>query len=107
MLKNAGTLNKNKIVKFNITKSASIVSLFIFTLLFSFVIFSFCSGTYAAAASSFYTPASPSGNITGDINVDHEYIVYTIEVGSCWMFDWGDGNYSNWVEVGPSDTYVS
>jgi len=109
MLKNAGSLNTNKkIVKINGTKSASVVTLFVFTLLFSsFVVFSCCDNICVTAGSNFYTPAPPSGNATGDINVDHKYVVYTIEVGSCWMFDWGDGSYSDWIKVGESDTFVS
>jgi hypothetical protein len=109
MLKKAGSSNKNKkTIKFNSIKSASIVSLFVFILFISFlVLFSFCNEIYVIAGSSSYTPSSPSGNTTGDINVDHEYVVYTKEVGSCWMFDWGDGNYSYWIEVGVSDTFVS
>ena len=76
----------------------------IFVLLFStLLIFGF---TNFASASS-YTPAAPSGVDSGDLNTDYEFFVYTIDVGSSWMFDWGDGTYSNWITVGDSDTYVS
>lgn len=106
MLKHLITLKKNP--KFKRLKSASFFSLVSFILLFSFFVIFFCSNDiYVIAGSSHYTPASPSGNTTGNINVDHVYIEYTSEVGSCWMFDWGDGNYSDWMEVGESDTYIS
>ena len=41
------------------------------------------------------------------MEVDYEYIFYTTDVGSYWMFDWGDGSYSNWIPVKSSDTFVS
>lgn len=109
MLKNAGKSNKNKKnIKFNGIKSASIVFFVFFTLFFSFIaVFSYCDGIYTVAGYSPYTPASPSGNTSGDINVDYEYVFYTTDVGSCWMFDWGDGNYSDWIRVEESDTFVS
>ncbi len=106
MLKHLITLKKNP--KFKRLKSASFFSLVSFILLFSFFVIFFCSNDiYVIAGSSHYTPASPSGNTTGNINVDHVYFEYTSEVGSCWMFDWGDGNYSDWIDVVESDTFIS
>ena len=109
MFKNAGSLNKNKkIVKFNVKKSSFTIILIVFALLFSFFIVFICNNDFnVIAGSSYYTPASPLGTTVGSINVDYEYIEYTSEDGSYWMFDWGDGNYSDWIQVGESDTFIS
>jgi len=109
MLKNAGTLNKKKKNKqFINIKSVSIVFLVVLTLLFSFIlIFGYYDNINVASAYTPYTPASPTGSTTGYTNVDYEYIIYTMEVGSYWMFDWDDGSYSDWVEVENSDTFIS
>lgn len=101
MVENSNSLNRNKkTLRFCHILSASIIFMVALTLLFSYFVVS-CNGL------SLYTPATPSGVTAGDINVDYEYIIYTVEVGSFWMFDWGDGNYSEWIEVSESDTYIS
>lgn len=53
-----------------------------------------------------YIPASPSGPIYGCKNNDYEYTFPTNEQGSNWKFDWGDGNYSDWIQYYPSLDYV-
>lgn len=72
-------------------------SFFIFLLLNSFFV---CTG-------SSYVPYPPFGEINGTINVEYEYVVNTIEVGSFWMFDWGDGTFSEWIGVDGSDDHIS
>lgn len=103
MLKKAGSLQKNILdLRFNRLKSAFIG----FTLFFSLVIILGCNNISIADYSG-YTPFPPIGNTTGDINVGHTYIIYTSDTGSYWMFDWDDGNFSEWIEVEGSDTSVS
>jgi hypothetical protein len=58
------------------------------------------------SGSNSFTPYPPSGNITTDINIENEYIIYTSEVGASWMFDWGDGIFSDWIYVTDSDDYI-
>lgn len=101
-MKKAGTLKKNK----NSTCLKFINILVIFTLLLSFIFICFNTTCVIAGVSS-YTPASPTGNTSTDINVENEYTVFTSEVGSYWMFDWGDGSYSDWIKVGVSDNSIS
>ena len=61
----------------------------------------------AIAANNPYIPIPPSGPTSGQIDVDYEYTYSTTDVGSFWKFDWDDGEFSDWIEVGESDTYIS
>jgi len=58
-------------------------------------------------ASSNYIPNSPSGPNNGDINEEMQFTLPSIEIGSSWMFDWGDGNYSDWIEIDQSETPIT
>ncbi len=69
------------------------------------LVFSSCFINVKAGSS--YVPYPPVGVTEGTINVEYKYIVNTIEVGSSWMFDWGDGNFSSWIVFNGSDTFVS
>ena len=105
MLKKADNLNKNEIkLGLNYLKSTLVIVLIVFSIIIMFYCY---NDIHIIAGSNPYTPASPSGNSTGEINVDYEYVIYTIEVGSSWIFDWGDGNFSDWVRVEESDTFIS
>jgi len=91
----------------NLKKKPSF-SLFIFiTLLLVLFLQIFVSYENVKAASTYYTPDLPSGKTSGYTNIDYEYVVYTKDVGSFWMFDWGDGTHSSWVKVRESDTLIS
>jgi len=89
-------------------KKKKVLTLFIFVFLLLtlfFQIFLFYGNVEAASAS--YTPEPPKGKTNGYTNIDYEYVVYTRDVGSLWMFDWGDGTCSGWVKLGESDTLIS
>jgi hypothetical protein len=102
MVKKEGNLQKKSFR----TSNVSISLLIIFFMSFSIVFCSFIFECNVSGSNSF-TPYPPSGNITTDINIENEYIIYTSEVGSSWMFDWGDGIFSNWIYVTDSDDYIS
>lgn len=59
------------------------------------------------ASNNPYIPIVPTGPSTGQINVNYEFTYSTTDVGSFWKFDWGDGEFSDWIEVGESDTHIS
>ena len=104
MLKNTSNLKKKK----DRLKSVSYLLLVAsaFFLLLS-CMSSFNSNTNVTAGSTSYIPASPIGNTSGYTNVSYEYVIKTMDIGSFWMFDWGDGTYSNWIKLGESDTSIS
>lgn len=62
--------------------------------------------SFTVDASSF-VPYPPDGTTKGDKNIEYEYTINTVEVGSSWMFDWGDGTYSDWIVLGKSDPFIS
>ena len=80
----------------------SILALVLFLLIF-FMNFSFCvlpnDKNVCVRADSQYIPTPPIGDTRGERFVEFTYIFYTSDLGSSWMFDWGDGNYSDWIKV--------
>ena len=102
MSKKAGSLSK----KFISVDNASISLIVFFIIIFSFIFCCFINDTNVSGYIP-YTPSSPLGNSTTDINVENEYKIITSEVGSSWMFDWGDGTSTDWIVVGPTDTEIS
>jgi len=95
MRSKSGTLKKKLISIFLIT----VITLFFIDILF-------LQATTVEANNS-YVPPAPSGVTNGDINIEYRYSLITYDIGSYWMFDWGDGNYSDWILLVNSDTYVS
>jgi len=89
----------------NDLKFASKNSLLFVIILFSIFMFT-CFFSFNVTAIT-YTPASPSGPSSGFENNEYEYIMPTTESGSSWMFDWGDGTYSDWIQVDLSNNRVS
>ena len=101
-------MNKNeKTIDFNNRITVKFFyHMFFFIFLITFFMFIYLNSVHVASGFSF-VPNPPSGTTVGDINVEYEYKVYTIEVGSSWMFDWGDGNYSSWIKVENSKGFIS
>jgi hypothetical protein len=52
-------------------------------------------------------PNAPIGPRLCDINIIYTYFIDNIDVGSSWMFYWGDGNFSDWISVGSNDEQIS
>ena len=90
MIKNSYSLNKRKVYCY------SVLFLFILILLLSF-----------NSSASSYIPYPPKGSESGDIDTEYEYTINTIEAGSKWMFDWGDGTYSDWIVLEESESFIS
>lgn len=103
MLKNTSNLKK-------IRKRLNLVSYLLLVLSTFFLLLNCISGfnnnTNVVAGSNSYIPAPPLGNTSGYAGVDYEYVIKTMDVGSFWMFDWGDGTYSNWIKLGESETSI-
>jgi len=55
--------------------------------------------TTVIATESFYTPAVPQGVTVGFLDVDYEYTVFTTNTTAYWLFDWGDGTRSSWLQL--------
>lgn len=109
MSEDSSSLHKNKKnSKYGIIKTLFIVLILIFSLLSSFIfIFLQHDDLFVQARSGSFTPSSPSGPTTGDKDIEHEFTVYTIEVGSYWRFDWGDGTLSSWIRLADSSSYIA
>jgi len=92
------SLSKDKKFK----KTSLLIIIFTFFLIFlSLINISIALPSYS------YKPVPPSGETSGEVNTSYQYIIYTMDAGSHWKFDWGDGTYSDWIEVGESVSYIS
>jgi hypothetical protein len=104
MLKNTSNLKKSR-------KRLKLVSYLLLVLSTFFLLLNCISGfnnnINMVAGSNSYIPAPPLGNTSGYAGVDYEYLIKTMDVGSFWIFDWGDGTYSNWIKLGESDASIS
>ena len=40
------------------------------------------------------------------INIEYDYTISTINPDAYWMFDWGDGTYSNWVSLSGTEQSI-
>ena len=95
MFKNLDNLDKNKKVTLS----------FVLTILFLLIFIWFFKVNNVSA--SYYTPASPTGSTLGFVNTEYKYVMHTNKEDSSWKFDWGDGNYSDWLESDEPDNLVS
>ena len=77
--------------------------LLVFTILFLLIFICFFSINVTATS----TPVCPSGPTSDFNHTEYEYTMNTSESSSSWMFDWGNGNYSNWIEIGESGNLAS
>lgn len=52
-----------------------------------------------------YTPARPQGPQSGIINEEYSFRIVSSELGSKWIFDWGDGTFSPWITFDNTSIY--
>ena len=56
-------------------------------------------GSTVTAMGISYTPAPPVGPNQGFVFIEYDYTIYTTNTGASWLFDWGDGSTSGWLQV--------
>jgi len=69
----------------------------------------FCFKTYGRGTNP-YKPNTPSGPEEGDVGLEHTYYTSTtdpLDKQVYYMWDWGDGNYSEWFGPYSSGTTIS
>jgi hypothetical protein len=54
-----------------------------------------------------YTPSTPTGTTFGYVGIDYEYAIVTLNPDSWWMFDWGDGTNSSWLQLEKNQTSIT
>jgi hypothetical protein len=76
-----------------------IISLTFFTIFFtSPVVFS---------KTPMFIPSTPQGTTFGYVGIDYEYAIVTLNPDSFWMFDWGDGTNSSWLQLEQNQTSIT
>lgn len=61
----------------------------------------------SSIAGSLFVPHHPIGPEIGDINTEYKYSIHSVEVGSSWKFNWGDGTETDWIVLEDSHTFIS
>ena len=79
---------------------------FSFFIIFILVIISLSFCTQNVFAST-YIPAAPTGSETGFLEINYDYIIYTESSDTEWMFDWGDGTTSEWLNRQASENSIT
>lgn len=54
-----------------------------------------------------YIPSTPSGTTFGYVGVDYDYVIVTMNPDSSWLFDWGDGTTSEWLQLEDNQTSIT
>ncbi|HUT00585.1 MAG TPA: hypothetical protein VMY59_09740 [Candidatus Thermoplasmatota archaeon] len=54
-----------------------------------------------------YIPSIPNGTTFGYVGIDYDYVIVTMNPDSSWMFDWGDGTLSSWLQLEDNQTSIS
>ncbi len=73
-------------------------------LLFSPVLF---SSEVIESKTPMYIPTTPEGTTFGYVGIDYEYAIVTLNPDSFWMFDWGDGTNSSWLQLEQNQTSIT
>jgi len=53
-----------------------------------------------------YIPTTPSGTTFGFVDIEYEYEIVTMNHDSFWMFDWGDGTTTTWLQLESNQTAI-
>ena len=100
--------NKNYSVKLSRIRSKFLSTLIVLIFLFSLIfIANLSSNNCVRAGTVSYIPAPPKGVEKCTLNMEYEYTISTIDTGSYWIFDWGDGYFSDWILVEGNGSSVS
>ncbi len=54
-----------------------------------------------------YVPSTPKGTTFGYVGISYDYVIVTMNQESFWMFDWGDGTNSSWLQLERDSTSIS
>ncbi len=68
------------------------------------IFLSFCTQNVFAST---YIPAAPTGPEAGFLEINYEYIIYTTSSDAEWMFDWGNGTTSEWLNCQASENSIT
>jgi hypothetical protein len=60
----------------------------------------------AIADNPMYIPSAPHGTTFGFVGIEYEYSIVTLNPDSSWMFDWGDGTNSSWLQLEENHTAI-
>jgi hypothetical protein len=78
-----------------------------FILLFLMNVALFFSSSVVFADTPMYVPSAPTGPTFGYVGVRYEYTIVTLNPDSYWLFDWGDGTNTSWLQLRDNQTSIT
>ena len=78
----------------------------LFLMVCVFMLFSFEGMMMPLVEGSGYIPAPPSGPHLGYVNIEYQYEIKTVNKNASWMFDWGDGVTTPWLNLETTSTSI-
>jgi hypothetical protein len=79
------------------------VVLFMISLIFSSVL---SVAPIVFSKTPMFIPTTPSGTTFGYVGIEYEYVIVTMNHDSFWMFDWGDGTATTWLQLEANQTEI-
>jgi hypothetical protein len=77
-------------------------------LCFSVLILSFApTSSLVFSKTPMYVPSQPTGTTFGFVGISYTYVIVTVNPDSFWMFDWGDGTNTSWLQLEKDHTSIS
>ena len=67
----------------------------------------FFSSLVVFADTPMYIPSTPIGPTFGYVGIEYEYTIVTLNPDSSWMFDWGDGTNTSWMQLQDNQTRIT
>ena len=58
------------------------------------------------AKTPMYIPTTPAGTTFGFVGIEYEYVIVTMNHFSFWMFNWGDGTATTWLQLEGNQTSI-
>ncbi len=80
---------------------------FVFSLLLLICCAFFVSSPIVFSKTPMYIPSTPLGTRFGYVGIDYEYAIVTLNPDSLWMFEWGDGTNSSWLQLEQNQTSIT
>ncbi len=66
-----------------------------------------CTSPVVFSKTPMFIPSTPEGTTFGFVGIDYEYAIVTLNPDSYWMFDWGDGTNSSWLQLEINQTSIT
>ena len=79
----------------------------VFCMIFLLSVTIFFASPVVFSKTPMFIPSTPLGTTFGYVGIDYEYAIVTLNPDSFWLFDWGDGTNSSWLQLEQNQTSIT